>query len=115
MYGKELDAVYQDQLVQEQIKGKFGMAGVEFIQDYINEVKNPSEYSKGTAADTAIKFMRGNLGAAYLGFRVASVLKQVVTSPWPALPYAGPRIFAEAVKMMGNPVKYLREIGRAHV
>ncbi len=108
MYGKELDAVYQDQLVQEQIKGKFGMAGVEFIQDYINEVKNPSEYSKGTAADTAIKFMRGNLGAAYLGFRVASVLKQVITSPWPALPYAGPRLFTEAVKMMGNPVKYLR-------
>jgi hypothetical protein len=108
-YGRELDAVYLDNLVQEQIRNKFGDAGVKYITQYIAEVKNPSEIDRGNMGETAIRFLRGNLGASYLAFRTSSVLKQVVTSPWPALPYAGPKLFTEAVKMMANPVKYLKD------
>jgi hypothetical protein len=108
-YGRELDAVYLDDLLQEQIRGKFGDAGVRYIKDYIAEVKNPSEIDRGNMGETAIRFMRGNLGAAYLAYRTSSVLKQIVTSPWPALPYAGFRLFTEAAKMMANPVQYLKE------
>lgn len=108
-YGKELDAVYLDKTVQEQIKGVFGSRGVDYIKEYVAEIKNPGEMRVRKWQDEAVRSLRGNLGAAYLGFRVSSVLKQVVTSPWPALPYAGAGLFVEATKMMANPAKYIKE------
>lgn len=107
--GKELDGVYLSPYVQEQIRGAFGDAGVDYVKEYIAEVKNPGSLRQVNRWENSIRYLRGNLGIAYLAFRSSSVLKQVITSPWPALPYAGPRLFVEVMKMMANPMKYLRD------
>ncbi len=108
-YGRELDAVYLDRAVLEKVKNTFGAKGAEYLKEYLTEVKNPTEAAHRKWQDEALQMLRGNLGAAYLGFRVSSVMKQLVTSPWPALPYAGPGLFVEAAKMMVNPVQYIAE------
>jgi uncharacterized coiled-coil protein SlyX len=108
-YGRELDAVYLDRAVLEKVKNTFGAKGAEYLKEYLTEVKNPTEASNRKWHDEALQMLRGNLGAAYLGYRVSSVMKQLVTSPWPALPYAGPGLFVEAAKMITNPIKYVAE------
>lgn len=107
--GKELDSVYLSPYVQEQIRGAFGDAGVDYVKEYIAEVKNPGSLRNVNRWENSIRYLRGNLGIAYLSFRLSSVLKQVITSPWPALPYAGPQLFVEIMKMMANPMKYLQD------
>ena len=107
--GKELDSVYLSPYVQEQIQGAFGSAGVDYVKEYIAEVKNPGSLRNVNRWENSIRYLRGNLGIAYLSFRISSVLKQVITSPWPALPYAGPQLFVEIMKMMANPMKYLQD------
>lgn len=109
MYGKRLDAFYLSPFVQEQVRGAFGDAGIEYLKEYITEIKNPGSQRHHNRWENSIRWLRGNLGVAYLAFRASSVLKQLVTSPWPALPYAGPRLFTEAMKMMVNPVGYVRD------
>jgi GGDEF domain-containing protein len=108
-YGKRLDAYYLDTFVQEQIRAAMGDTGVKYLKEYITEIKNPGELRNRNPWETSIRGLRGNLGVAYLAFRTSSVMKQLITSPWPALPYAGPRLFTEAMKMMLNPVKYVRD------
>ena len=108
-YGKKLDAYYLSPYVQEQIRGALGDEGATYVKEYIAEVKNPGSLQDKTKWENSIRYLRGNLGAAYLGFKTSSVIKQLVTSPWPTLPYAGPRLFAEAAKCLANPVGFLRE------
>jgi len=108
-YGKRLDSFYLAPYVQEQIRGAFGQEGVDYVKEYIAEVKNPGELRNVSRWENSIRYLRGNLGAAYLAWKSSSVIKQFITSPWPTLPYAGPRLFSEAAKCLVNPAKYLRE------
>ncbi|NMC35196.1 MAG: hypothetical protein GYA36_22485, partial [Veillonellaceae bacterium] len=108
-YGKKLDSVYTNSYMQEQIKAVLGDPGVDYVKEYIAEVKNPGDLRNRSRWENSIRYVRGNVGAAYLTFRASSVLKQIITSPWPALPYAGPRMLSESMKCLANPVAYLRE------
>jgi hypothetical protein len=108
-YGKRLDAVYTNQYMQEQIRGLLGDPGVDYVKEYLAEVKNPGSLRNTSRWEQSIRYLRGNLGAAYLSFRASSAIKQIVTSPWPTLPYAGPRMLSESFKCLANPLRYLRE------
>jgi hypothetical protein len=108
-YGKQLDSVYTNPYMQEHIKALIGDQGVKYVKEYITEVKNPAEYANRNQWEAAIRYLRGNLGAAYLTFRASSTIKQLVTSPWPTLPYAGPRMLGEAFRCLSNPMKFLRD------
>jgi hypothetical protein len=108
-YAKKLDAVYTNELMREHIRGLLGDPGVEYVKEYITEVKNPGSNQNVKRWDQAIRYLRGNLGAAYLTFRASSTLKQILTNGWASLPYAGPRVLSESFKCMANPVKYLHE------
>ena len=108
-YAKKLDAVYTNPYIQENIQGLLGAPGVDYVKEYIAEVKNPGELANLKNWQSAIRYLRGNLGAAYLTFRTSSALKQLLTNGWASLPYAGPRMFLESLNCMANPAKYLRE------
>jgi hypothetical protein len=107
-YGKRLDAYYLAPYVQEQVRAAFGDEGVDYVKEYIAEVKNPGEFRNRDRWENSIRYLRGNLGAAYLAFKSSSVLKQIITSPWPALPYVGPQLFVQAMKCLKNPIQYLQ-------
>jgi hypothetical protein len=109
-YGKRLDAVYLDPYIQEQIKAVSGDEGIQYVADYIADVKNPMELIQHTHWENAIRYLRGNLGVAYLAFRTSSVMKQLITSPMPYLAYAGPRVLSNAMQCMANPVKFLSTV-----
>ena len=109
-YGKTLDATYLAPGVQETIVNAMGDAGKKYVEEYVAEVKNPQ--AMNPAWDTGLRMLRGNVGFAYLAFKTSSVLKQLVTSPWPSLAYAGPRLFVEAGKALVNPVAYVRDAER---
>lgn len=108
-YGKRLNGVYLNNFMQEALRAAMGDEGVKYLKHYIAEVINPGELRNVSRWDNSIKWLRGNLGAAYLGFRASSVLKQFITSPWPALAYAGPRLLGETFHCLANPVRFVRE------
>lgn len=108
-YAKKLDAVYTNELMREHIRGLLGDPGVEYVKEFITEVKNPGSNEKIKRWDQAIRYLRGNLGAAYLTFRASSTLKQLLTNGWASLPYAGPRMLSESFKCLANPLKYLHD------
>lgn len=109
-YAKRLDMVYADPVLKSEIVNVIGVKGMRDIQNTINTIKNPDMFERPSGGKV-VQFLRGNVPFAYLGLRIPSVLKQVVTSPWPALQYTSPsRLFTEAVKMMSNPAKYIEEV-----
>lgn len=109
--GKKLNDIYLNNFMQEQVRAALGNQGVAYLKEYISEVKNPGSLRNIARWENSIKWLRGNLGAAYLGFRASSTIKQIITSPWPAIAYTGAHRFtAETFKCMVNPVKYVRDV-----
>ena len=111
-YLKELNGTYlglRAAGVREAIKQAHGRQALEYLKDLLAEYAKPSEYLNAGRWETAVRWLRGNLGVAYLGFRPSSAMKQWLTSIWPALPYAGPRLLTSALKFLSNPVQYLKE------
>lgn len=110
-YARKLDAVYVNSpLVHEQIRSAAGDAGLNYITDLVAEIKNPSSLSNPAQWDKAIRWMRGNLGAAYLGYKASGVIKQLATSIWPTVPYGGPHVLKSAFDSLAHPVTFIRSV-----
>jgi hypothetical protein len=88
---KDLNAVYKgNRQVRDIIQRRYGQSAVDYINKYINELANPNQERVRTSLDKAIKAMRGNTAAAYLGWKVSSIVKQFITSPAPFFSYMNP-------------------------
>ena len=59
----------------------YGKALIEDIDDHINEVMNPQAFNRARGADKMLRAMRGNLGAAYLAWKLSGLVLQAITSP----------------------------------
>lgn len=84
---------------------------LDYLDRWIAEAANPrafTDFNKpASGADSALRAMRGPLGIAYLGLRASSAFKQLVTSPIPYLPYAGPHMVARMVQNL-NPAEFMK-------
>jgi hypothetical protein len=55
-----------------------------------------------------VKFMRGSIGVGALAYNIKSAARQWVTSPWPYLPYVGPRYMLTALECAAHPLEKLK-------
>lgn len=111
-YMKKLHRVFNDRLLSARIQGAYGTALYKEITDYIDLLANPTRGQRKTGAEKAVKTLRGNLAAAYLGFKASGIVMQGITSPWPFLSELNPAQLAGAYMKIGaHPVQVLKEIG----
>jgi hypothetical protein len=97
-YGRKLNRVFKNpgaSDVKNVIIRTLGQEMLDDINDYIGDVVNPVREAKLKKMESAVRFMRGNLGAAYLTFKMSGLVLQAITSPFPFLPEIGPAYFAK--------------------
>jgi hypothetical protein len=61
----------------------WGDASVKRLDGYIAEFANPEAARQRSALDDVVHDLRGKTATAYLAWKMSSILKQAVTSPWP--------------------------------
>ena len=88
-----------------------GEGAVKYIQKYLAELANPSGFKPLSNGEKAFRFLSGNMAVAYLGLRLSSTLKQVVTSPLPFMAYSGPAYFAKSsMDAMAENIHFLARV-----
>lgn len=104
-HAKLLNSVYKNSsLFRERLAQTHGEAAVEMLDKVVTEIINPELLTNMAKNDTLLRILRGNLSISYLSLRLSSVLKQLVTSPWPAFQEVGFNLFPAAMKFMVNPI-----------
>lgn len=89
-YVRQLNRVYKanstfSRGVRDAIVNTQGTEAMKYVENFINEVANPR--SNTDDMNRIVRGLRGDLGAAYLGWKLSGVVKQLVTSPMPYLGY----------------------------
>jgi len=116
-YVRKLNSVYVTgkgaNLTRSLIQGAYGSTMIADIDNYIHEIANPSVFIQHDELSKTVRMLRGHLGAAYLGYRVSSVLKQLITSPLPYMAYVNPlELSAASLQVAAKPletVKFVRD------
>ena len=115
-YIKQLHNVfnfYGSKEVVSAMDNAFGTALRREIADYIDIVSDPYKGNKIEGKDKLIRTLRGNIGSAYLGWKMSGIVLQAITSPFPGLSELNPaeligaymqiaRHPIEAIKMINN-------------
>ena len=114
-YARLLDHVFKAGLsgrtreLREAIENSHGPAMMKSIDAFINEVANPSSAAIARDMNQLVKIMRllrGNMYAATFGFRVSSVLNQLITSPAAFLGKVSPlELSRSAMMFMAHPIE----------
>ena len=84
-YQKKLHRVFLNSELSNAIGSAYTPDLYQEIEDYINLLANPFRGQRKTAAEMAVKNLRGNLAAAYLGWKASGIVLQALTSPFPFL------------------------------
>jgi hypothetical protein len=105
-YVRSLNAVYkgnsmESRSLRDTIVNSWGAGTMRYIEERITEIANPSSMDSSAGIDKIVRALRGNLGAAYLGWKTSGIVKQALTSPAPFLAYVDP------VTMAGAAFEYL--------
>ncbi len=97
--------------VRYSIKQAHGQGYLNYIDRWIKESANPRAFDDPLkplgGVDRMLRFMRGPLGVAYLGFRASTAFKQLITSPMPYFPYAPANMIARTLMHL-NPVEFMK-------
>lgn len=108
-YGRELNRVFKNPdsvNLRNVISRTLGQEMVSDIHDYMNQVINPQRNIELAGAQKAIRFMRGNLGAAYLTWKMSSLVLQTITSPAPFLQEVKPIYMAKGyIELFSHPLE----------
>jgi hypothetical protein len=98
-YLREMKQIFQGKgsgVLMGNIQRRFTLAAKDYITHYISEIANPYPQRDYTNLDTINRLMRGHYPAAVLGFRLSSIIKQVITSPPPFLQFVSVGEYAHA-------------------
>lgn len=102
-YERDLKRVFQNfgsDSLRSMIEANFGRAMVQDIDNHINEIGNPPVYHDVQGTEKTIRYLRGNLYSAYLGFKASGIVLQGITSPAATLGYVSPfRLAQNLVRM----------------
>jgi uncharacterized coiled-coil protein SlyX len=110
-YGRMLDRVFKNKtdgvrMLRGVITGTYGDALMSDIDEYINETINPDSFNRMGDGDRLLRALRGNLGAAYLAWKVSGLVLQGITSPMPFLADMNPVQLLLAYKdFMRHPIE----------
>lgn len=69
------------------MEAMYGKGMVTYIDDYINELANPTPTGQRTALDKICRTLRGKTAPAYLAWKMSGIIKQFCTSPMPYFQY----------------------------
>ncbi len=113
-YGRKLNRVFKDQGAEDLrhvIERTLGSEMVDDINDYITQVINPVQRTELKGLQNGVRFLRGNLGPAYLGLKPSSMLLQALSSLWPGLQDVKPMYLVNAyMQVFQHPVETINEI-----
>jgi|GEM_PF-3740633 len=108
-YGRELNRVFKNPGstdLKNVIDRTLGHEMVTDIHDYMNQVINPQRNVDLAGVQKAVRFMRGNLGAAYLTWKMSSLVLQTITSPAPFLQEVKPIYMAKGyIELFSHPLE----------
>jgi hypothetical protein len=82
--------------VRQALKKRWGTAADDRIDMTIAEFANPNPTRQRRPLDNVVRTLRGKTATAYLAWKTSSVLRQLVTSPWPYLQEIHPRDYLAA-------------------
>jgi hypothetical protein len=95
---KDLNRIYKDsRQVRDAIQRRYGRGAVKYVDSYINTLANPESEKIRTSLDKTIRSIRGHTAAAYLGWKISSIVKQAITSPAPFFAYLNPLEYTAAM------------------
>lgn len=90
-YVRDINNVYKTgrgaDTTRAMISGAYGPEMIQNLDDHINELANPSVFIQKDNLSKSVRALRGDLGAAYLGYKMSSIVTQLITSPMPYLAY----------------------------
>ncbi|HKM05549.1 MAG TPA: hypothetical protein VJ869_01050, partial [Sphaerochaeta sp.] len=89
-YGRTLNRVFKNlgsRDLENAINRTLGKEMYQDVTEYINQIINPQPNNNLEGLEKGVKFMRGNLGAAYLTWKMGGLVLQAITSPMPYLGY----------------------------
>ena len=114
-YFKTANRVFKRSDLSKELRQKmrltWGEGSLRYVDNYLSELANPQEFKALTNVEKAFRFLRGNQAVAYLGLRLSSVVKQVLTSPIPFVTYSGPAYFAKAsYEAMADPLHFQAQV-----
>ena len=98
-YVRSLNRVYKSRDANGNralMEAMYGKGMVTYIDDYINELANPTPTGQRTALDKICRTLRGKTAPAYLAWKMSGIIKQFCTSPWPYLQYLTPGEYISA-------------------
>ena len=98
-YVRELNRIYKSRDANGNrglMEAVFGKGMVRYIDDYINELANPTPTAQRTSLDKICRTLRGKTAPAYLAWKMSGIIKQFCTSPWPYLQYINPIDYIKA-------------------
>ena len=98
-YVRSLNRVYKSRDANGNralMEAMYGKGMVTYIDDYINELANPTPTGQRTALDKICRTLRGKTAPAYLAWKMSGIIKQFCTSPWPFLQYLTPAEYISA-------------------
>lgn len=113
-YIKQLHNVfnfYGSKEVVSAMDNAFGTALRREIADYIDIVSNPYKGTKTEGKDKLIRTLRGNIGSAYLGWKMSSIILQAITSPFPGLSELNPaELIGAYMQIARHPIEAIKMI-----
>ena len=113
-YIKQLHNVfnfYGSKEVVSAMDNAFGTALRREIAEYIDIVSNPYKGNKIEGKDKLIRTLRGNIGSAYLGWKMSGIVLQAITSPFPGLSELNPaELIGAYMQIARHPIEAIKMI-----
>lgn len=84
-YSKTLNTIFGNSgsstVLKSYITQAHGTGMMKDVQTHLQEIANPNLGKDAAASDDIIRYLRGGLYSAYLGFKTSSIVNQAITSP----------------------------------
>jgi len=113
-YGRTLNRVFKNQGsrdLENAINRTYGKEMYQDVTEYINQVINPKVEKKLEGLEKGVRFMRGNLASAYLGWKMSIIALQGISSPMPFLgDIRADRLIKASFDVFAHPVKSIEFI-----
>lgn len=109
-YIKKLHRIFNNKEFQNALQNTYSSGLYKEITDYIDLIANPYKQARKTGAEKTFRALRGNLAAAYLGWKASGIIVQAITSPMPFLSDISPVRLIKAYIDIAQDYSILAEI-----
>ena len=109
-YIKKLHRIFNNKEFQNALQGAYSPDLYREITDYIDLIANPYKQARKSNAEKTFRALRGNLAAAYLGWKASGIITQAITSPMPFLSDISPVRLIKAYMDIAQDYSVLAEI-----